>query len=306
MDRLGAMAVFARVVEAESFSAAARELGVAKSSVSKQVSRLEDELGVRLLNRTTRRLSLTEAGQTFYQGCQRVVAEAAAAESAVTHLGAAPRGRLTISAPMAFGLRHINPVLPALLGRCPELTIDLALNDRFIDLVEEGFDVGVRIARMKDSSLVARRLAPSRSVVCAAPAYLAAHGTPRSVEDLARHECLLYSYLASGEVWRFEGPGGRRSIRVRGRLRANSGEALLEAALAGTAIVRSPTFICGDAVRDRRLIRLLPEWVDPFEPVINAIYPAGRNLSPKVRVFIDFLVEQFGTEVPYWDRGLDL
>lgn len=304
MDRLGAMAVFAQVVEAESFSAAARALGLAKSSVSKQISRLEDELGVRLLNRTTRRLSLTEAGQTFYQGCQRVVAEAAAAESAVTHLGAAPRGRLTISVPMSFGLRHVGPVLPLLLDRCPELTIDLSLNDRFIDMVEEGFDVGIRIAHMKDSSLVARRLAPSRTVVCASPEYLAAHGVPQTVEDLADHECLLYSYQATGGVWRFDGPNGRQSMRVRGRLRANSGEALLAAALAGSGIAHLPTFICGDALRDRRLVRLLPGWVDPQEPVINAIYPAGRNLSPKVRVFIDFLVEQFGGDVPYWDRGL--
>lgn len=305
MDRLGAMAVFAQVVEAEGFSAAARQLGVAKSSVSKQVSRLEDELGVRLLNRTTRRLSLTEAGRTFFQGCQRVVAEASAAESAVTHLGAAPRGRLNVGAPMSFGLRHISPVLPLLLGRCPELTVDLALNDRFVDLVEEGFDVGVRIAHLKDSSLVARRLAPSRNVLCAAPEYLAAHGMPRTVEDLTAHECLLYSYQASGGKWRFVGPGGRREMRVRGRLRANSGESLLAAALAGYGIVRLPTFICGDALRDGRLIRLLPEWGDPQETAINAIYPASRNLSPKVRVFIDFLVEQFGGEVPYWDRDLN-
>jgi len=306
MTRLDAMAVFAQVVEAESFSAAARELGVAKSSVSKQISRLEDELGVRLLNRTTRRLSLTEAGQTFYQGCQRVVAEAAAAESAVTHLAAAPRGRLSVGAPMSFGLRHISPVLPLLLGRCPELTVDLALNDRFVDLVEEGFDVGVRIAHLKDSSLVARRLAPSRSVLCAAPEYLAAHGMPRTVEDLSAHECLLYSYQVSGGKWRFDGPNGRRELRVQGRLRANSGESVLAAALAGFGIARLPSFICGDALRDGRLIRLLPDWIDPFEPVINAIYPASRNLSPKVRVFIDFLVEQFGGDVPYWDRDLNL
>ncbi len=306
MDRLAAMAVFARVVEAESFSAAARELGIAKSSVSKQISRLEDDLGVRLLNRTTRRLSLTEAGQAFYQGCQRVVAEAAAAESAVTHLAAAPRGRLSVNAPVSFGRRHISRVLPVLLGRCSEMTIDLTLNDRFVDLVEEGFDVGVRIAHLKDSSLVARRLAPSRNILCAAPTYLAQRGTPQSVADLVAHECLLYTYQTSGEVWRFEGPGGRRSLTVRGRLRSNSGESLFSAALAGAGIVRLPSFICGDAVRDGRLVRLLADWVDPFEPEINAIYPAGRNLSPKVRVFIDFLVEQFSTDTPYWDRGLDL
>ncbi len=311
MSRLDAMAIFARVVETESFSAAARELGIAKSSVSKQINRLEDELAVRLLNRTTRRLSLTEAGAAFYQGCQRVVAEAAAAESAVTHLAAAPRGRLSVSAPMSFGVRHLSPVLPVLLGRCPELTIDLALNDRLVDLVEEGFDVGIRIAHLKESSLIARRLAPSRQVLCASPEYLAAHGRPQSVEDLKNHDCLLYSYQASGEVWRFSGPSGsdcpgRHKLRVHGRLRANSGGSLLASALAGFGIARLPSFICGDALRAGRLVRLLPEWSDPQEPVINAIYPASRNLSPKVRVFIDFLVEQFGGGVPNWDRNLAL
>jgi DNA-binding transcriptional LysR family regulator len=306
MTRLDAMAVFARVVETESFSAAAHQLGMAKSSVSKQISRLEDELAVRLLNRTTRRLSLTEAGSAFYQGCQRVVAEAAAAESAVTHLAAAPRGRLRVSAPMSFGVRHLSPALPVLLGRCPELTIDLALNDRLVDLIEEGFDVGVRIAHLKESSLVARRLAPSHPILCASPEYLAAHGRPRAAEDLMDHECLLYSYNTSGEIWRFSGPDGRRTLRVRGRLRANSGESLLAAALAGFGIARLPSFICGDALRSGRLVCLLPEWGDPQEPVVNAIYPAGRNLSPKVRVFIDFLVEQFGDGAPYWDRDLAL
>lgn len=305
-NRLDAMAIFARVVETESFSAAAHELGMAKSSVSKQISRLEDELAVRLLNRTTRRLSLTEAGATFYQGCQRMVAEAAAAESAVTHLVAAPRGRLRVSAPMSFGVRHISPVLPALLGRCPELSVDLALNDRLVDLVEEGFDVGVRIAHLEESSLVARRLAPSHAVLCASPEYLAARGRPQSVEDLMNHDCLLYTYQASGEIWRFDGPGGRRTLRVRGRLRANSGESLLAATLAGLGIARTPSFICGDALRAGQLVRLLPEWGDSQEPFINAVYPAGRNLSPKVRVFIDFLVEQFGGGVPYWDRDLGL
>jgi DNA-binding transcriptional LysR family regulator len=305
MDRLSAMAVFARVVEAGSFSAAARGLGLAKSSVSKQVSRLEDELAVRLLNRTTRRLSLTEAGATFLEGCQRMLAEAAAAESAVTHLVAAPRGRLSVSAPMSFGLRQISPILPALLARCPELTIDLALNDRFVDLVEEGFDVGVRIAYLKDSSLIARRLAPSRNLLCAAPQYLAARGVPQSVEDLAGHDCLSYSYQASGDAWRFEGPGGRRAIRVRGRLRANNGEVLLAAARAGLGIARLPSFICGDDVRAGHLKRVLPDLHDPQESAVYAVYPAGRNLSPKVRVFVDFLVERFGGK-PYWDRDLHL
>lgn len=304
MDRLEGMEVFARVVEAESFSAAARGLGLSKSAVSKQVSRLEDRLGVRLLNRTTRRLSLTEAGAAFYQGCQRVVAEAEAAEQAITHLAAAPRGTLKVNAPMSFGVCHLAPALSDFMPRYPELTVDMALNDRMVDLVEEGFDVGIRIAALRDSSLIARRLAPSRRVLCAAPGYLAARGTPLALDDLNAHHCLLYSYQVSGDHWGFGGPGGERRLKVRGRLRVNNGDALLEAALAGLGIAFLPSFICGEALRAGRLVHLLPEWSGSNDAAIHAVYPAGRNLLPKVRVFVDFLAERFGG-TPYWDRGLN-
>ncbi|MFQ5773456.1 MAG: LysR family transcriptional regulator [Kiloniellaceae bacterium] len=303
MDRLSAMAVFARVVEAESFSAAARELGLSKSAVSKQVSRLEDRMSVRLLNRTTRRLSLTEAGAAFYQACRRVVAEAEAAELAVTHLAAAPRGRLKINAPMSFGVRHVGPALPEFMARYPEVAVDMVLNDRVVDLVEEGFDVGIRIVRLRDSSLIARRLAPNRRVLCAAPAYLAARGAPLSIEELSEHECLLYSYQVPDDSWRFTGPGGERQVRVRGRLRVNNGDALLAAAVGGLGIAWLPSFICGQELRAGRLVHLIPEWGDPGGAPVYAVYPASRNLSPKVRVFVDFLAERFGP-TPYWDQGL--
>jgi DNA-binding transcriptional LysR family regulator len=303
MDRLEGMEVFARVVEAESFSAAARDLGLSKSAVSKQVSRLEDRLGVRLLNRTTRRLSLTEAGAAFYQGCQRAVAEAEAAEQAITHLAAAPRGTLKVNAPMSFGVCHLTPALSDFVARYPELTVDMALNDRMVDLVEEGFDVGIRIAVLRDSSLIARRLAPLRRVLCAAPGYLAARGMPLALDDLYAHHCLLYSYQVAGDHWGFSGPGGERRLKVRGRLRVNNGDALLEAALAGLGIAFLPSFICGEALRAGRLVHLLPEWSAPDDAAIHAVYPAGRNLLPKVRVFVDFLAERFGG-TPYWDRGL--
>jgi DNA-binding transcriptional LysR family regulator len=303
MEDLSAMAVFARVVEMESFSGAARDLGLSKSAVSKRVGRLEDRMGLRLLNRTTRRLSLTEAGAAFYQGCRRVVAEAEAAERAVTRLASAPRGRLKINAPMSFGVRHLAPALPDFMARYPELTVDLALNDRLVDLVEEGFDVAVRVARLEDSSLIARRLAANRLVLCAAPSYLRAHGAPRAVEDLKGHECLLYSYLAAGDVWRLCGPGGERRQRVTGRLRINNGDALLAVALGGLGVALLPCFICGEDMRAGRLIRVLPEWSGPADTAIAAVYPASRNLSPKVRVFVDFLAERFGG-TPYWDEGL--
>jgi DNA-binding transcriptional LysR family regulator len=305
MDRnqLDSMALFTRVVEAGSFSAAARETGQSKSAVSKRIARLENRLGVRLLNRTTRRLSLTEPGRTFYDGCRRMVSEAEAAEREVLYLSGAPRGTLRVNAPMSFGALHVAPALGEFMRRYPELSVDLVLDDREVDLVEEGFDVGVRIKVLADSSLVARRLAPSRRVVCAAPGYLQAHGTPEAPEDLLRHGCLFYSYQAAGRLWRFRGPPGDRHVRVSGRLTANNGEALLAAALAGMGLIFMPTFIAGEDLRAGRLRWVMREWNDAEDVSIHAIYPASRNLSPKVRVFVDFLAGRFGTD-PYWDRGL--
>lgn len=301
--RLAAMAVFTGVVEAESFSAAARDLGISKSAVSKQVSRLEDELGVRLLNRTTRRLSLTEAGAAYLEGCRRALAEAEAAEAAVTHLAAAPRGVLRVNAGMSFGIRHVGPALPDFMTRYPELSVELDLNDRFVDLVDEGYDLAVRIARLEESSLIARRLAPSRRVLCAAPSYLERRGAPVGLDDLRNHDCLLYAYQTSGDHWRFWGPGGERQVRVRGRLRVNNGDALAQAAIGGLGIALLPSFICGEDLRAGRLVQLLPEWNERSDAAVFAVFAASRNLSLKVRVFVDFLAGRFG-ERPYWDEGL--
>jgi len=305
MEGLDVMATFARVVEAEGFSAAARELGLSKSAVSKQVARLEDRMGVRLLNRTTRRLSLTEAGAAFYQGCRRVVAEAVAAQEAVGHLAERPRGRLVVSAPMSFGIRHLVPVLPDFMARHAEVTVDLQLDDRHVDLVEEGFDLALRIGGLSGKSLVARRLAPLCRVLVAAPGYLDSHGRPRALDDLRSHDCLLYSYQQSGSVWHFTTGGRTREAHVEGRLRINNGDAILAATLAGMGIALIPTFICADALRDGHLERVLPGWRDIGDSAIYAVYPARRNLSPKVRVFVDFLSERFG-KTPYWDMGLTL
>ncbi len=303
--QLDAMALFARVVEAGGFSAAARELGLSKASVSKRIARLEDRLGVRLLNRTTRRLSLSEAGGAFYAGCRRMMGEAEAAEQAVTHLAAAPRGTLRVNAPMSFGQLHLAPALNAFLERYPELAVDLVLDDREANLVQDGFDVGVRIKPLRDSSLIARRLTQSRALLCAAPSYLAAHGAPDRPEDLTRHACLLYSYQSEPGVWVLRGPEGEQRVRVSGRLRANNGEALREAAAAGFGITLMPSFIIGDDIRQGRLQPVLRDWAAGNPIAIHAIYPASRNLSPKVRAFVDFLAERFGPE-PYWDRELGL
>jgi len=303
MPRLDEMEIFAEVVEADGFSAAARRLGLSKSAVSKQVGRLEDRLGVRLLNRTTRRLSLTEAGTTFYEACRRVLDEAASAEQAVSDLAAAPRGLLRLNAPMSFGFLHLGPALPAFNARYPQVVVDAVMNDRFVDLVEEGYDVAIRIGDLRDSSLVARRLAPCRSVLCASPDYLARRGHPRRPEDLAGHDCLLYANSANPREWTFHGQRGRQAVAVSGPLIANNGDVLCGAALAGMGITRLPTFIVGAQLRKGRLEVVLPGHPLP-EQGIHAVYPHGRNLSPKVRVFVDFLAEHLGPE-PYWDDGLE-
>jgi DNA-binding transcriptional LysR family regulator len=301
VDNLTGMAIFARVVEARSFTAAAAALDLSKSAVSKQVARLEDRLGARLLNRTTRRLSLTEVGAAFYERCARILAEVEDAELAVGRLQDAPRGTLRINAPMSFGQLHLAPAVADFLNGHPGLAIDLTLNDRIVDLVEEGYDVAIRISRLADSSLIARRLVPSRRVVCGSPAYFERHGVPRHPADLRRHNCLLYSYLPSAEEWRFIGPDGPAAVRVSGTLRANNGDALEAAMLTGLGVALQPTFIAGRDLQAGRLVAVMPDYVDESASVY-AVYPHSRHLSAKVRAFIDFLAARF-CPAPPWDAG---
>lgn len=304
LDDVTAMIVFARVVELSGFSAAAQALGLSKSAVSKQISRLEDRLGTRLLNRTTRQLSLTEAGAAFYERCQRVEAEALAAEEAVTRLAEAPRGRLKVNAGVSFGVRHIAPALPDFLAMCPELEVDLSLNDRLVDLVEEGYDVAIRIGALGDSSLVARRLAPLRRLLVAAPAYLARAGRPGHPSELKGHDCLLYAYQASGTSWHFRGAEGEVRVRVGGRVHMNNGDAILQACVGGQGFALLPSFICWEALARGEVEAVLTDWQQGDDGGVHAVFPASRNLSPKVRVFVDFLVARFGPQ-PYWDRPED-
>lgn len=299
LDSLSGMAVFAKVVEARSFTAAAAELGMSKSAVSKQISRLEDRLGARLLNRTTRRLSLTETGAAFYDRCARVVAEAQEAELAVTNLQSEPRGTLRVNAPMTFGHLHIAPAIPDFLARYPEVRVDMTMNDRFVDLIDEGFDVAIRIARLTDSSLIARRLAPDRRVLCGAPAYFAKHGEPRTPDDLAAHNCLSYAYVSDTDQWQFIDGEGTRSVSVRGNLRANNGDAIRQALLAGLGVAVLPAFIVGPDIQAGRLKEVLRDHL-PNRASVYAVYPHSRHLSAKVRVFVDFLADRFGPN-PYWD-----
>ncbi len=303
MARLDEMAVFAEVVEAESFSGAARALAISKSAVSKQIGRLEDRLGVRLLNRTTRRLSLTEAGATFYEASRRVLDEAEAAETAVSSFAAAPHGLLKLNAPMSFGFLHLANAIPLFHARYPQIAIEAVMNDRFVNLVEEGYHLAIRIGEMRDSSLIARRLAPSRAVLCASPDYLARRGMPEKPEDLARHDCLIYSNLDHRDEWPFAGPRGPFRVKVQGPFHANNGDALCTAALAGMGIVRLPSFIVSAHLLAGRLVPVVC-GAPLAAQGIYAVYPHSRNLSAKVRAFVDFLAEHFGPE-PYWDLGLE-
>ena len=293
MDNLNAMEVFVRVVQAGSFSAAARALDLTPSAVSKQIGRLEDRLAARLINRTTRQLKLTDVGAAFYERCTRILADIAEAEQAVVDLHGAPRGVLKLNVPGAFGRLHIAPLIPEFLARYPEVTVDLGFNDRFIDLVEEGVDVVIRIGELADSSLIARRLAPNRRVVCGAPSYFQARGLPQVPEDLAQHNCLVYTYRASRNDWRFRGPDDSESVvQVSGNLESNNAEALRATVLQGLGVALLPLWLVGEDLKAGVLVEVLPDYHAP-DSSIHAIYPPGRHLSPKVRGLVDFLAEKF-------------
>ena len=300
MDRLDTMEAFVRVADARSFSEAARRLRLSKSVVSRQVSALETQLGARLFHRTTRSLSLTEIGLAYYERCSRILAEIEEANLSVSNLQAEPRGKLRINAPMSFGVLHLAPMLPRFLERYPQIDIDMAMNDRFVSLVDEGFDVAVRIGKLEDSSLIARYLAPIRVIVCASPTYLKRHGTPNTPADLATHCCLTYSNVASPDEWSFQTLEGKRwPVEVKGCLRVNNGDTLREAALGGAGIVTLPSFIVGRDLQAGTLVSLLSDYVAQDLP-LHAVYPHNRHLSPKVRAFVDFLLEHIGPR-PYWD-----
>lgn len=299
-DPLEGMSVFAAVVDAESFTGAARALRLSKGAVSLQIQKLEDRLGVRLLNRTTRRLSLTDEGRAFYEHCRRILDEAREAVDALDSLGAAPRGVLRINAPMSFGVLHLGPAIAEFMHEYPEVEIDMTLNDRQIDVVEEGFDMAIRIARLPDSSLIARRLAPCRRVVMASPEYWDRRGRPTHPSDLKDHDALIYDYLPEPDTWTFMGPEGRFSVTVSGRLRANNGEVLLNAAKRGIGVDLAPTFFCCGEIQSGELEVVLSDFED--DPIsVYAVYPHRRHLSPRVRAFVDFLANRFG-ENPYWDQ----
>jgi DNA-binding transcriptional LysR family regulator len=299
MQDLERMAIFARVVEEKSFSAAARRLNLSKSIVSKRVTELERSIGARLLNRTTRALSVTEVGSVFYEHCARILEELAEAKLAVGRLQTAPRGVLRVSAPVAFGRLHVASALPEFLTAHPELRIDMVTTDRFVDLAEEGYDVVVRIVGEPSPNVVARKLAPVNRRICATPDYFKQHGVPKTPRDLEAHNCLTYTYFNPQDPWRLRGPEGDISVRASGNLRLNDDDALSEAVLHGLGIALLPTFLIGRDLQSGRLQAVLSDYV-PLERHIFLVYLPNRHLSTKVRAFIDFFVERIGPQ-PYWD-----
>ena len=295
MDRLASMAAFVTAADVGSFAAATVPLGMSPQMVAKHVTFLEDRLGSRLLNRTTRRQSLTEVGRTYYERCKIVLAEADAADALAQERRAVPRGRLRISAPVTFGAHSLMPLITRYLRDHPEVQIDLALTDRFVDLVEEGHEVAFRVGRLDESGLIARALLPYRLAACASPAYLRAHGTPVTPQDLTRHECLGYAYWPrpADDEWYFDSNGSRHTVRVRSRLQVNDSRALMAAAIDGYGIVMGPEDVLRDALASGHLVQILPDHAAPSRPM-HLLYTADRRQTPKLRTFISSAVQAFG------------
>lgn len=293
MDRLAAMQAFVAVVEAGSFVRAAERLGASTSTLSRQIAELEQQLGARLLNRTTRKLSLTEGGQAFYERAVQVLADLEEAEAMVSSAAAAPRGTVRLTCSHAMGVQRVGPAIASFVARYPDVRFDVTVSDRIVDLVEEGFDLAIRVGQVGSEQLVARRLGVTRLLACAAPAYLKARGAPRTPSDLAAHAAITYAYAPNPRLWRLTDRQGQvHEVRVNGPLHANSGDLAVAAAIRGLGIVLEPDFLVGGALEAGLLVRVLPG----FEGVpadIWAVYPSRRHLSVKVRLFVDHIAQHF-------------
>ncbi|WP_394788092.1 LysR substrate-binding domain-containing protein [Rhodoferax sp.] len=294
MDRFLEMQTFAAVVDAGSFVKAAEALGLSKAAVSRYVGELEARLGVRLLQRTTRRLSLTEEGQVFHARSKELLASVDEAEMEVSSRSAAASGLLRINAPVTFGILHLAPLWGVFRSQYPKVSLDVTLSDRVVDLLEDGYDLAIRIATLPSSTLISKRLASTRIVLCASPQYLAAHGTPQQPADLAQHEVIAYSYWASKDEWHFTGLDGPVSVKTNPRMHTNSGDTCRAAALAHQGIVLQPTFLVGADLAAGTLVELMPQYRS-IEIGIYAVYPTRKHVSPKVRALVEFLAGQFGS-----------
>lgn len=304
MDRFQALTAFVKVVDSGSFAGAAQRLDLSVSAISRQVAELEARLGARLLNRTTRRLSLTETGRAFHERAAQLLADLGDAEGEVGAQAVVPRGTLSLTASISFGTRYLAPAIADFRRRHAELRFDVALSDRIVDLVDEGLDLAIRIGPIGSQTLIGREIGVARMICCAAPSYLARHAAPRAPSDLAAHACLTYAYAADGDAWRFRDARQRmHEVRISGSLRANNGDMLTALAIAGAGITLEPDFIVADAVRAGRLVPLLADYTAP-SIAINAAYPSRRHLSAKVRAFVDFLVQRFAQDPPWQLRAV--
>jgi len=299
MDQLRAIRVFVAVAEQGSFAAAAEHLGLSRTAASKHVQDLEARLGVTLLNRTTRSVSLTQAGAAYFERAQRILDELETADSEASLQTRTPRGRLRVSVPVSFGVRHLAPPLKDFMEAFPEVQLDIVANDRQVNLVDEGFDLAIRIGQLADSSLIARRIATTRLILCASPRYLGAHARPIHPRDLSEHVCLGYPYWSGQDAWTFHGRDGETyKVPVKNQLWSNNGDLLLNAAISGLGIIRQPDFIVHDAIARGELAQLLPELRAP-EIGIHVVYPPAPVMPLRVRVFIDYLVDSFAREQPW-------
>lgn len=300
MDRFENMSVFVHIVEAGSISGASDKLGVAKSAVSRRLKELEEHLSVELFHRTTRRMNLTDTGRAFYHQSVRILEDVLEAELATSQAHGTLKGSLKIALPSTFGLMHMGPAINEFLQAHPQIEFDLDFNDREVDLMQEGFDLAIRIANLPDSSLIARRLAPIQTVICASPVYLQQMGAPQSPDELGEHHCLVYSLLRDFEYWHLTDSTGKEiRIKIQPYLKASTGEFLKGAAVEGLGIILVPSFIAYKEIERGTLVPVLKEYKTP-QIDAYAIYPQTRHLSQRVRAFVDFLVKRFeGT--PYWD-----
>ena len=301
MQRLECERMFAAVMETGSFAQAARRLGTSSGQASKLVSRLEADLGARLLNRTTRALSATEVGQAYYERIRAVIEELDALGEAVKNRSGSVSGRLKLTAPLSFGTKQLVPALVAFATRFPEVSLDVSFSDRQVNLVDEGFDAALRIGHQNDASLVMRKLCESRIVVVASPAYLATHGTPATPPALTAHDCLVDTNFKDRDTWHFRVAAKPVTVNVRGRIHLSNADACVAAAEAGLGITQVPSFVAGDAIHAGRLVPLL-RGCEPAAVPVQAVYPPGRHLALKVRALVDFLAERFRGE-PEWDAG---
>ncbi|NUU02956.1 LysR family transcriptional regulator [Herbaspirillum robiniae] len=292
MNKLREIECFVAVAELGSFVKAADALGISKAAVSRTVLELEARLGSRLMQRTTRRLSLTEAGTLYLERCKQIVAALEEADDLLSAGAANPTGLLRINAPLTFGVLHLAPLWPMFLERHPGVALDITLSDRIVDIIDEGYDMAIRIARLSDSTLVHRKLTTTNLQVCASPAYLEKHGTPMHPHELAQHQAICYSYNASKDDWQFTGPEGPVNVKVNSRMHVNNGDSCVEAALGGIGVTRQPTFMIDRHLRSGQLVPILTDYTSP-ELGIYAVYPSRAHLPAKVRAMLDFLSEAF-------------